>query len=259
VKDYYGILGVSSTASESEMKRAFRKLAVRYHPDKNQSAEAKSLFQEINEAYDVLGDREKRALYDARLANPFAEILSEPAPGHRDPAYRRTRPAQRTGNKGPSASFILMRDYLPYMMWVSRIGLLFTVLFFLDYFLPYRHVNDVVDAIYAVPVGPGETNYVVITGSGKELKLYNERAADFRKGETILTSVTMIFGSIITLSSATGSYSEWVAYMYSTLIFFPILLFVVSLLAFIYRRQVEFCFNLNITGVILLIINIVLI
>ncbi|HET9487404.1 MAG TPA: J domain-containing protein [Chryseosolibacter sp.] len=259
MKDYYGILGVSPSASHSEIKRAFRKLAVRYHPDKNPSTEAKSLFQEINEANDVLADREKRALYDARLANPFAELLNEPAPGHRDPAYRRTQPGQRTGRKGPSPSFILMRDYLPYMMWVSRIGLLFTVLFFLDYLLPYRQVNDVINAIYEVPVSRGQVNYTVITGSGKKLRLYDERAADLTTGETVLTSVTMIFGSVITLSSPGGSYSEWVAYMYSTLIFFPILLFVISSLAFIYRRHVEFCFNLNVAGVILLVINIVLI
>ena len=61
-KDYYQILGVSKTASEDEIKKAFRKLAHQYHPDKSGGDEAK--FKEINEAYGVLSDKTKRAQYD---------------------------------------------------------------------------------------------------------------------------------------------------------------------------------------------------
>ena len=64
-KDYYQILGVPRNADEKEIKRAFRKLAQQYHPDKNpgdKTAEAK--FKEINEAYTVLSDAEKRSKYD---------------------------------------------------------------------------------------------------------------------------------------------------------------------------------------------------
>jgi len=64
-KDYYDILGINRGASESEIKKAFRKLAVKYHPDKNpDDPEAENKFKEINEAYDVLGDKEKKPLYD---------------------------------------------------------------------------------------------------------------------------------------------------------------------------------------------------
>jgi len=64
-KDYYSILGVSKTASDKELKQAFRKLARKFHPDVNpgdKSSEAK--FKEINEAYEVLGDPDKRKKYD---------------------------------------------------------------------------------------------------------------------------------------------------------------------------------------------------
>lgn len=61
-KDYYNILGVSKSASQEELKTAFRKLAHQYHPDKPTGNEAK--FKEANEAYQVLGDAEKRAKYD---------------------------------------------------------------------------------------------------------------------------------------------------------------------------------------------------
>lgn len=63
-KDFYKILGVSRTADEKEIKRAYRKMARQYHPDANKGKDAEQRFKEINEAYQVLSDSEKRALYD---------------------------------------------------------------------------------------------------------------------------------------------------------------------------------------------------
>ena len=61
-KDYYSLLGVSRSASEAEIKKAYRKLAAKYHPDKPTGDETK--FKEISEAYETLSDSEKRAMYD---------------------------------------------------------------------------------------------------------------------------------------------------------------------------------------------------
>ncbi|HRI79132.1 MAG TPA: DnaJ domain-containing protein, partial [Cyclobacteriaceae bacterium] len=63
MKDYYQILRVSHQANAVEIKRAYRRLAVVFHPDKNPSEEASALFQEINEAHEVLADPDKRAMY----------------------------------------------------------------------------------------------------------------------------------------------------------------------------------------------------
>ncbi len=64
-KDYYGILGISKNASTEEIKKKFRKLALKYHPDRNPGdAKAENKFKEISEAYEVLGDKEKKAKYD---------------------------------------------------------------------------------------------------------------------------------------------------------------------------------------------------
>ena len=63
-KDYYEILGVKRDATDAEIKSAYRKLARKYHPDVNKEKGAEEKFKDINEAYEVLGDKEKRQRYD---------------------------------------------------------------------------------------------------------------------------------------------------------------------------------------------------
>jgi len=62
--DYYDILGINKNASDDEIKKAYRKLALKYHPDKNKKKDAEARFKEISEAYSVLSDSQKRQVYD---------------------------------------------------------------------------------------------------------------------------------------------------------------------------------------------------
>ncbi|XP_030636152.1 dnaJ homolog subfamily B member 9 [Chanos chanos] len=71
-KDYYEILGVSKEASERQIKKAFHKLARKYHPDKNKSPDAEARFREIAEAYETLSDEKRRQEYDESRRNPFS-------------------------------------------------------------------------------------------------------------------------------------------------------------------------------------------
>jgi molecular chaperone, putative len=63
-KDYYKMLGLDKNATEDEVKKAYKKLALKYHPDKNKHPEAENKFKEVAEAYEVLSDKERRRVYD---------------------------------------------------------------------------------------------------------------------------------------------------------------------------------------------------
>lgn len=71
-KDYYKILGIPRDATQSDIKRSYRKLALKYHPDKNKNRDATKKFQDIGEAYSVLSDERKRRNYDLGSRAPFS-------------------------------------------------------------------------------------------------------------------------------------------------------------------------------------------
>jgi curved DNA-binding protein len=80
-KDYYQIMGISRDASQDEIKRAYRKMARKYHPDVSKESDAEARFKEVGEAYEVLKDPEKRAAYDQLGANWKAGQEFHPPPG----------------------------------------------------------------------------------------------------------------------------------------------------------------------------------
>ncbi|MBK8190120.1 MAG: DnaJ domain-containing protein [Vampirovibrionales bacterium] len=100
-KDYYKILGVPRTASEKEIKSAYRKLARQYHPDVNPDAEEK--FKDINEAYEALGDAGKRKLYDNLGADWRHGARFDPPPGFS--GFGGSRGAQQRVNMEDLGSF----------------------------------------------------------------------------------------------------------------------------------------------------------
>ena len=98
-KDYYAVLGVSRDASQEDIKRAYRRLARKYHPDVSKAGDAEERFKELQEAYAVLKDAEKRATYDQLGSNWQAGEEFSPPPGW-DFGYE----FQRAGSAGVDAS-----------------------------------------------------------------------------------------------------------------------------------------------------------
>src|SRR5215213_5500550 len=85
-RDYYEILSITRDATEEEIKRSYRKLAVKFHPDKNpDDAHAEEKFKELGEAYDVLMDADKRAAYDRYGHAAFAQGTGGRGGGFHDP------------------------------------------------------------------------------------------------------------------------------------------------------------------------------
>jgi curved DNA-binding protein len=79
-KDYYQIMGISRDASQDEIKRTYRKLARKFHPDVSNEPDAEERFKEINEAYEVLQDKERRAAYDRLASGHSAGEPFQPPP-----------------------------------------------------------------------------------------------------------------------------------------------------------------------------------
>jgi molecular chaperone DnaJ len=83
MKDYYKILQVSKTATMAEIKKSYRNLAKKYHPDANKDdPKAKEIFQDIGDAYNTLGDEEKRKVYDQKIGGTNEPEASQSSTSH---------------------------------------------------------------------------------------------------------------------------------------------------------------------------------
>ena len=252
--DYYQVLGVNYSASYDEIKRAYRRLAVLYHPDKNRDPGAETIFKNINEAYDVLGDPAKKRLYDLRRYAPFAEVVEETPPQHRDPAYRRAR--SQTRHKGDRERLSdLMRQYMPFVIRMTQLCFLVSLLIVVDYLLPMHH-----NAMQIVETNLRRTYtrnfattwWIIRTDGGHVIDVPYEFSDHFATGTRIELLTTPLFNVARRVQSDTLAVRLNKS-IYGNFLFAPIALFIFSVLGLIFRKNVEIGFNLGVTCVLILI------
>jgi len=255
--DYYRILGVSPSSSAEDIKRAYRKLAITYHPDKNPDPNAETIFKEINEAYDVLSDPNKKSIYDLRQQNPFAEtIQGENQTKHRDPRYRPAGPKVYRKSERENLRE-LMAEYLPIANRITLFCFLLTVCLLIDYALPLRESKELIVRTSTRTVysrTSSTTWWVIETSEGKrvDLPFGSSDIALPGKPVTIHSSYFLDF----TRRVQVGEYVTTIGKsLYGNFIFAPAALLFFSSLGMIFRKNVEFAFNLGVTCFVIMLIT----
>ncbi len=257
--NYYQLLGVKYSATHDEIKRAYRRLAVMYHPDKNPDPEAENIFKSINEAYDVLGDPSKKISYDLKLQSAFVNVSPEEQAGplHRDPAYRPSRPkVYRKSDR--ERLYDLMTEYMPWAILVTKFCFAFSVLITIDYLLP-SHVSyeEIVETnVRRTQSRNYATSWWVITTSrGHTIDLTYEFSEHFKTGNLVEVRSTLLFDvpRRVTSDDLTVKLKKSI---YGNFIFAPVALLLFSGLGVFYRKNIEYGFNLSVTSFVILIFTV---
>jgi hypothetical protein len=253
VKDYYEIMKVGRKATEAEIKKAFRQLANQYHPDKNPSQDAESLFKEINEAYEVLSDPASRLDYDQKLANPGFYNYQNIMPRHSQStaAYRR-RPSER---------MMLQNSLLRYSQLLFYFGCLWCSVLVLDYLMPANHIESVVltDLSKLPLMSFQKPQKLLSTSAGHGFDVTAGEMKHFPLGSKIHVYSSSFLSAMIRVENHDGTYVvNNLGSIYRNFSFAPILLFLGCVIGLVVRKGAEFHVNLGIVVFLLMILNIVL-
>jgi curved DNA-binding protein CbpA len=252
MKDYYSILGLNRHADASEIKRAYRGLAVKYHPDKNPDPAVENLFKEINEAYTTLSDPEKKFFYDQQYKAKHREDESVTGRTHRDPAYKRKAPLNFKPTPKVTVSDLIYQ-YVDYVKWLAYAAFVISCIWVLDYVLPYQIYDEQIINVYAVQgmqLRSRSTFYrydVIFTSSGKEIRVYNQMARHFNDDVSLKLASTPILNTYMQIANDSYTTVIPLGYIYnSTMALVPLSLFIISGLAVLFRQHKEFLFNASI-------------
>lgn len=249
MKDYYEIMKVDRKATDAEIKKAFRKLANEYHPDKNPSREAESIFKEINEAYEVLSDPASRLDYDQRLTNPGFYT------------YETSRP-QRPVYRGPSEKKLLQNSMLRYSRLLFYFGCLWCCVLVVDYTMPEDHLKSKV-----ITDMTAKSSYLSLhapknllaTDNGRSFNITATEMKHFPFQSDIHIYRSPLLSAVIRVENHDGTFViNNLGSIYRNFSFAPIILFIGCVLGIVIRKGVEFHVNLGIVVFLLMILNIVL-
>lgn len=256
MKNYYFILGLNIYATETEIKRAYRKLALQFHPDKNPSPDAEAIFKEINEAYEILSNESTKFNYDQQLrgVSPAAPVAGR---AHRDPRYRPRPPGSYSTRTKRQEIIEAMAEYLKYAILMSRVSLMFTLVLMVDYNLDYDISRLEITSTRNLYQSRGGRSVQLQFGDGETLNVNSLTARQFTKGSTILMHKTALFNVPILMENELTHYKTKVPIsVYGNFIFAPLILFITSLIGSFFWRGVEFRFNLGVVNFLLMLLTI---
>jgi hypothetical protein len=263
LKDYYQVLRINRQASGPEVKRAYRRLAILFHPDRNQSSEALRLFQEINEAHEVLSDPERRIQYDDLLAGRIHVTVPEPPPGgwHRDPAYRRRQQqGYRPTKSGPSEKLLMMLHMLKYLRTTSFIGLAWCGMLLLDYWLPFDVSREKVlpDGYRKISWKTHHEPNVVVTEKEHQFPVPVQGVDYFPVGSSVDVVTSRMLHVLVRVEAEDDRFIiSSLASVYQNMMLVPALLFLISLAGLLVKEGIEFRFNILVSVWILLGFNLI--
>ncbi len=247
-----------------EVKRAYRRLAVVFHPDKNRSTEASALFQEINEAHQVLSDPELRERYDLLLRQNFAPApapLTSDQPYHRDPAYRRRHaPGYRPPPPQPSERLLMMIHFLKYLRLISFAGIAWCSILALDYMLPNRVRTEKVvsESNRVISWQFHHVPYVLVTDKGHQFPINASGVDFFPVGSEAEIITSRILDLLIKIEAPGKKYSlDSLATVYSNFLFVPIVLLVLSVIGLTLKKGIEFRFSFAIAILTVMFFNLI--
>jgi curved DNA-binding protein CbpA len=248
MKDYYSLLRISRQASDAEVKHAFRRLAILLHPDKNPHPDAPAAFQELNEAYEVLGDPVRRVLYDQLLG---VEANVEAPIQHRDPAYRRKQnPNYKPPKPEPTAGYLLMMKLMPLTTPVCWTGLVICFFVWLDFTLPRvakeEHIIETQRTLH---------HHIMYTDKGHMFTILFPQNRHFIREPDITVYTSRLFSFLDRIETRSGTFQyDNIPSVFRNFMFGPLVMSVLAAIA-VFLPKGETKFSLTIAIVILLILN----
>jgi len=250
LKNYYFILGLNIYAQEHEIKQAYRKLALQYHPDRNSSKDAEAIFKEVNEAYEILGDSQRKFEYDQLL---MGVPVAKP---HRDPRYRPRPPGSYSRSSKKKELLEVMRSYLRYAIMISRVALLFSAVLIADYSLPLEKTQREVVHLKSKKEYRGARSYQLELEDGETVNLNRQTALEFQRGSVITIYNSALFSVPLLLENEKTQFKTKIPVsIYGNFVFLPLVLLITSLLGTFYWKGVEFRFNLGVVNFFLMMLS----
>lgn len=292
-KDYYQILGVERNATEAEIKKSFRLLAMEYHPDSNQQQGAHERFLAINEAYQVLGDKAKRGQYNFRydsfkngrpvnpVHRPGPHTYTPPQDeAHTYPPTKEQYEAWQAAMKRKSkARFREFSRYVPWIRAIATIGVLISFGLALDYISIEPSTVQVVKGV-SLTYGPGGEMSGMVETDNFEFLLDPQKADRVGRGDQIIIHKTPFMGIVAEVevwkpvnlqeaqlrelyreSDSNMSQGPDVRFyphygIYNIFSFFLIGLVIAAIMGLVIQNRPEFLFKIGLLNIFLLLLTI---